>query len=261
MRFCSTPCGTGGDGSGTFNISTAAALVIAAAGVPVAKHGNRRVTSSTGSADVLRSLGVRVDAPREVVQQCLVELGICFCYAPALHPAMKHVAQVRQKLGVRTLFNLIGPLCNPAGATHQVMGTGTRASQERLAASLKELGIVRAAVLYGDDGMDEVTLSAATHVIELAPNQQRIHQWTFTDFGLPAIDKQALHVSDPDASATVLRDIFAGAHGAPRDIVVAMPQPDYGSPDVIQMFMKRLGRLRQRSIQGESNGCWHDSPN
>ena len=132
-------CGTGGDGSGTFNISTAAALVAAAAGVPVAKHGNRSITSRSGSADVLASLGVNIEAPVATVERCLDELGICFCFAPQLHTAMKHVAPVRKKLGVPTIFNLLGPLCNPAGAPFQVLGVGKPELHERLAAVLARL--------------------------------------------------------------------------------------------------------------------------
>ena len=157
-------CGTGGDRSGTFNISTAAALVTAAAGVPVAKHGNRGITSRSGSADVLAALGVNIEAPVAVVERCLDELGICFCFAPQLHPSMKHVAAVRRQLGVPTIFNILGPLCNPAAAPFQLLGVGRPPLRPLLAAALARLGTQRAAVVSGADGLDEVTLAAATHV-------------------------------------------------------------------------------------------------
>ena len=158
-------CGTGGDGSGTFNISTAAAIVTAACGMPTAKHGNRKITSATGSADVLAVLGVGVEADRTCVERCLDEIGLCFCYAPLLHPAMKHVGQVRRQLGVPTLFNYLGPLCNPAGASFQVLGTGREDLQAKLAATLVQLPIQAAIVVRGADGMDEVSLSAETSVM------------------------------------------------------------------------------------------------
>ncbi|MGN6135250.1 MAG: anthranilate phosphoribosyltransferase, partial [Aureliella sp.] len=160
-------CGTGGDGSQTFNISTAAAIVIAAAGVPVAKHGNRRVTSSTGSADVLAELGINLDAPPAVVERCLNELKLCFCFAQRFHPAMKHVAEVRRSLTGPTIFNRLGPLCNPAGANRQVLGVGGHELQLKLAAALERLGTDRSLVVRGEDGVDEVTLEGATVVLEV----------------------------------------------------------------------------------------------
>ena len=147
-------CGTGGDGAGTFNISTAAALVTAAAGVPVAKHGNRKISSRTGSADVLAALGVNIEAPVRLVERCLDELGIGFCFAPQLHPAMKHVAAVRRKLAVPTIFNLLGPLANPAGAGFQLLGVGRPELRSLLAAALAKLGTRRAIVVCGADGLD-----------------------------------------------------------------------------------------------------------
>ena len=155
-------CGTGGDGSGTFNISTAAALVTAAAGVPVAKHGNRGITSRSGSADALAALGVNVDADVACVEECLDELGICFCYAPLLHGAMRHVAAIRKQLAVPTIFNLLGPLANPARATRQLLGVSKPQLQPLLAEALAMLGTQRVLVVHGSDGLDEVTLSGTT---------------------------------------------------------------------------------------------------
>ena len=160
-------CGTGGDGSKTFNISTAAAIVSAAAGVPVAKHGNRGMTSRSGSADVLVALGVNVEADVARVEECLDKLGICFCFAPLLHTAMKHVATVRKELGTPTIFNILGPLVNPASAPFQLLGVGRAELQPLLADALLLLGIRRALVVHGADGLDEVTLGGATDVVEL----------------------------------------------------------------------------------------------
>jgi anthranilate phosphoribosyltransferase len=179
MRACMTPirtrhpwvldtCGTGGDGSGTFNISTAAALVIAATGVPVAKHGNRGITSRSGSADVLAALGVNIQADLQCVERCLDELGICFCFAPLLHRAMRHVAEVRKQLPHPTIFNILGPLVNPAGACFQLLGVGRPELQPLMAEALALLGTRRSLVVRGADGLDEVTLTERTSVIETA---------------------------------------------------------------------------------------------
>jgi anthranilate phosphoribosyltransferase len=214
-------CGTGGDGSGTFNISTAAALVTAAAGVPVAKHGNRSITSRSGSADVLAALGVGIEADVRCVETCLDELGIGFCFAPLLHRAMQHVATVRKRLAVPTIFNLLGPLANPAGAPLQLLGVGKRHLQPLLGEALALLGTQRALVIHGDDGLDEVTLAAATLVWEAGPDGPRQYRWTPADFGLPSAGLQAMQVAGPAESAVLIREILAGHPGPPRDIVVA----------------------------------------
>jgi anthranilate phosphoribosyltransferase len=214
-------CGTGGDGAKTFNISTAAAIVAAAAGTNVAKHGNRKITSATGSADVLAELGIKVDAPRSVVERCLNEIGIGFCFAPMLHPAMKHVAQVRRSLGVPTLFNYLGPLCNPAGAEYQLLGVGRADLQEKIAASLAQLKIKSALVVRGLDGMDEITLGAPTQVFHVKDGAFRQFEWTHNDFGLEPIDLVDLKVETPAESAQMIRSIFSGQAGAPRDMVLA----------------------------------------
>ena len=176
-------CGTGGDGSDTFNISTAAALVAAAAGVPVAKHGNRGVTSRSGSADVLAALGVNIEADVGRVEACLDELGICFCFAPLLHAAMKHVAAVRKKLGMPTIFNILGPLVNPAGAVPAARRRPAEL-QPLLAEALLLLGTRRALVVHGSDGLDEVTLAGETFVTEVRDGQLHEFVWTPADFGL-----------------------------------------------------------------------------
>lgn len=214
-------CGTGGDGTSTFNISTAAAIVVAAAGTPVAKHGNRKVTGRTGSADVLSALGVNVDAPLSAVEACLNELGLCFCFAPLWHPAMKQVAAVRRSLGTPTIFNILGPLANPAGAPYQLIGAGTSEVRTRLAAALALLGTTRAAVVHGEDGLDEVTLGGPTHATVVEEGVLREVVWRPDDFGLPIRHSAALAVADAHESAAVIRDVLAGQSGAARDVVLA----------------------------------------
>jgi anthranilate phosphoribosyltransferase len=232
---CPTPvadtCGTGGDGSGSFNVSTAAAIVVAAAGQPVAKHGNRAVSSRTGSADVLESLGVRIDGGAAVAARCLRELGFCFCMAPAHHPAMARVGPLRRSLGRPTVFNLVGPLCNPAGATVQVIGVGRASAREPLAEAARLLGARRAVVVSGHVGgqpdtagvFDEVSLFGPTDVIDVAVDSVRRCRWTPRDFGLdsqPAERAAELAVAGPQESAAAIRDVLAGAAGPRRDVVV-----------------------------------------
>lgn len=214
-------CGTGGVGSNLFNVSTTAAIVTAAAGVPVAKHGNRRVTSKSGSADVLTELGVNVQADVAVVEACLDELGLCFCFAPLLHSAMKHVAPVRQKLGGRTIFNLLGPLTNPAGAKFQLLGVGRGELRPLLAGALQRLGTERAAIVSGDDGLGEVTVAGPTDVVEVTPTGTREFIWKPEDFGITAISLDMARVDSPSASAALIRSVLDGALGAARELVVA----------------------------------------
>jgi anthranilate phosphoribosyltransferase len=213
-------CGTGGDASGTFNISTAAALVVAAAGVPVAKHGNRAVTSRTGSADALAALGVNVSASVQQVERCLEELGICFCFAPLMHPSMKQVAEVRKQLGFPTIFNLLGPLANPAGAFFQVVGVGRSELRPLVAEALQLLGTKRSLVVHGEDGLDEVTLAGPTRVTEVTAEGLRNFSWTPSDFGLKRTSLESLQVMGPEESARVIRGVLAAQEGAARDIVV-----------------------------------------
>ncbi len=213
-------CGTGGDRSGTFNISTAAALVVAATGVPVAKHGNRAASSKSGSANVLAELGVNIEASVETVADCINEIGIGFCFAPLLHPSMKHVAAVRKQLGVPTIFNLLGPLCNPAQAPFQLLGVGAPPLRAKLAGALQRLGIRRALVVSGDDGLDEVTLATTTSVTEVSGAELREWKWTPADFGLRPTDLDSIRVDGPEASAAMIRDVLAAQPGPARDIVV-----------------------------------------
>ncbi len=213
-------CGTGGGGSKPFNISTTAALVTAAAGVPVAKHGNRAITSRTGSADVLAALGVNISADVACVERCLNELGICFCFAPLLHLSMKRVSEVRKRLGVPTIFNLLGPLCNPAGAPFQLLGVGRSELLHVMAEALAKLGTQRAAVVSG--GVGEVSVVGKTHVIEVSGDGSLKHySWTAADFGLPAAKSlEPLFVENAEQSADVIRRVLAGEAGPARDMVV-----------------------------------------
>jgi len=214
-------CGTGGDGSGTFNISTAAALITAAAGLPVAKHGNRAITSKSGSADVLAELGVNVEADVARVEGALSKLGIAFCFAPLLHAAMKHVGPVRKQLGFPTIFNVLGPLANPAAAPFQLIGVAKAPLREKLAHALLRLGTRRAAVVWGANGMDEVSLSGPTHVSLASEGRVEELLWTPADFGLPTSPVTSLAASGPQASAAIIQQILKGEKGPPRDIVVA----------------------------------------
>lgn len=214
-------CGTGGDGWRTFNVSTAAAIVTAAAGVPVAKHGNRAVSSRSGSADVLAALGVNIEADVPAVERCLDQLGICFCYAPLLHPAMRQVSAIRKRLGVPTIFNLLGPLSNPAGAPFQLLGVGKPHLHELLAESLARLGTTRSLVVTGEGNFDEVTIAGATRVTEIAAGNLRRFTWRPADFGLTPSPLDALFVSGPEESAAMIHRVLAGERGGARDIVVA----------------------------------------
>ncbi|MDB4862646.1 anthranilate phosphoribosyltransferase [Pirellulaceae bacterium] len=213
-------CGTGGDGSGTFNISTAAALVAAGAGIAVAKHGNRKITSKTGSADVLVELGINIEAPIEVMQNALNEVGICFCFAPLFHPAMRHVGPVRKSIEVPTIFNLLGPLCNPARAPYQVLGVGKPALRSRLSQALSLLDIKKAYVVCGSDGLDEITLAGNTDVTEVTLGSTTDTQWQPSMFGLAPAKLTGMEANNPEESATKIRAILHGETGPGRDIVV-----------------------------------------
>jgi len=227
-------CGTGGGGSTTFNISTTAAIVAAAAGVPVAKHGNRSITSKSGSADVLAELGVNINATISQVESCLDELGLCFCFAPLMHPAMKHVAAVRKRLGIRTIFNILGPLANPAGASYQLLGAGRPELRPLLAGAMAKLGTRRSLIVSGEDGLGDVTLSGATFVTEVATagispdsaksidtvSTMREFVWQPEDFGVERQSLTTLAIETPAESAAVIRALLSGERGAPRDIVI-----------------------------------------
>ncbi len=213
-------CGTGGDALSTFNISTVAAFVTAGAGVRVAKHGNRSISSQCGSADVLEELGVRADVPAERVAAAIREIGIGFLFAPLLHPAMKHAQAARLELKMRTVFNLLGPLTNPAKADSQLIGAPSEEAAGLMAYALAGLGTGRAFVVHGFDGLDEVSTTGPTWVYEIRGESVSKHVWTPADFGIPISGIDELHSGSRAESAAIARDILGGQRGPRRDIVL-----------------------------------------
>ena len=214
-------CGTGGDGADTFNISTTASFVAAAAGVLIAKHGNRSVSSKSGSADVLQALGVNVDLTPEQAAKCLKEIGISFLFAQLYHQAMKHAIGARKELGFRTVFNVLGPLTNPAGATRQVIGTFHADLVDKMAHALAELGTEHSLVVHGEDGLDEITITGATKIAEVHGGRvQRVFTITPEEVGLTRAPLEALKGGDAVQNAAITREVLSGRPGAPRDIVV-----------------------------------------
>lgn len=212
-------CGTGGDASGTYNISTAASFAVAACGVPVAKHGNKALSSKSGSAEVLEKLGVKLDIGPEQIRRCIDEAGIGFMFAPAHHSAMKHVGPTRAELGTRTIFNLLGPLSNPAGAKFQVVGVFDDKWVEPLAHVLKNLGSTRVWVMHGSDGLDELTTTGPSRVAELKDGSISTFEVTPEEVGLPRASAADLKGGDPDENTAALRRLLDGESGAYRDIV------------------------------------------
>jgi anthranilate phosphoribosyltransferase len=235
MRWCAAPvfvdgverparmvdtCGTGGDGFDAFNISTAAAIVAAAAGAHVAKHGNRAASSRSGSADVLEALGVRIDVPLSRMGRAIRELGIGFLFAPAAHASTRHAVPARKQIGVRTVFNLLGPLTNPAGAQSQVLGVFSPDVIDLVAATLAELGVERAFVVHGAGGLDEISLAGETQVAEVRAGQIRRYMLAPEDFGVSRAPLEAIQGGTPAENASTIRSIFSGEAGPRRDIVV-----------------------------------------
>lgn len=213
-------CGTGGDSGGTFNISTVAAFAAAGSGVRVAKHGNRSLSGTCGSADILEALGVRIVSEPEQIARALDEAGIAFLFAPALHPAMKHAQPARIELKMRTVFNLLGPLTNPAGATRQLIGAPSADAAELMAGALAALGTEHAFVVHGSDGLDEVTTTAATIVFEVRQGRVRRFEWEPEEFGVARTTLDALRGGDRDHNCAIAHDILRGRPGPSRDIVL-----------------------------------------
>jgi anthranilate phosphoribosyltransferase len=240
-------CGTGGDGAHTFNISTTAALVVAGAGITVAKHGNRSISSKSGSADVLTALGVKIDLTPDRVADCIDEVGIGFLFAPLYHGAMKHCAGPRQEMGIRTLFNLLGPLTNPAGATHQVLGAYHAKLTEILARVLLELGSQHCFVIHGMDGLDEITLSDRTKVSEGKGGVVSSYFMAPEEFDLQRVARKEFAGGTPEDNACFTKDILQGRKGPKRDIVCLNAAPAM----VVGQKAKTLKegfRLAQRAI-------------
>jgi anthranilate phosphoribosyltransferase len=213
-------CGTGGDNAATFNISTAAAFVVAGAGAKVAKHGNRAMSSKCGSADVLEALGVKIDLTAEQVQRCLKEVGIGFMFAPSFHPAMKYAAGPRKEIGIRTVFNILGPLTNPAGAQAQVLGVADGALVEKMAKVLQLLGCYHALVVHSEDGLDELTVTGRSYISELKDDKLRRYAIAPEDVGLSRATLPDLKGGTAAENALLLRDVFSGTPGHGQDAVV-----------------------------------------
>ncbi|HEX8811644.1 MAG TPA: anthranilate phosphoribosyltransferase, partial [Terracidiphilus sp.] len=212
--------GTGGDASGTFNISTATALVTAGAGVRVAKHGNRSISSKCGSADVVEALGINIQLSPDQAARCLREVGICFLYAPNLHPAMKQVQGVRRELRMRTMFNLLGPLTNPARASGQVVGVYSLDLVEKLAEALSMLGLHRALVVHGLDGLDEITITGITRIAEARDGSVRSYEVDPEEFGMPRATLQEISGGDAAENAAIIRAVVGGEKSPRRDVVL-----------------------------------------
>jgi anthranilate phosphoribosyltransferase len=246
--------GTGGDSSGSYNISTCAAFIVAGAGVPVAKHGNRALSSRSGAADVLTALGVRIDVPPELISRCIAEARIGFMFAPAHHPAMRHVGPTRVELGTRTIFNLLGPLSNPAGVKRQMVGVFSRQWVEPLATVLRNLGSERAYVVHGSDGLDEITICGPTTVASLEAGEVRMFEIAPEDVGLKRAKPESLLGGDAEHNARALLAVLKGERGPFRDVAVL----NAAAALVVAGKAKDLGQgvgLAQKSIDsGEAEG-------
>jgi anthranilate phosphoribosyltransferase len=246
--------GTGGDSSGSYNISTCAAFIVAGAGVPVAKHGNRALSSRSGAADVLTALGVRIDVPPEHISRCIAEARIGFMFAPAHHPAMRHVGPTRVELGTRTIFNLLGPLSNPAGVKRQMVGVFSKQWVEPLATVLRNLGSERAYVVHGSDGLDEITICGPTTVASLEAGEVRLFEIAPEDVGLKRAKPESLLGGDADHNARALLAVLKGERGPFRDVAVL----NAAAALVVAGKAKDLGQgvvLAQKSLDsGEAEG-------
>jgi len=245
-------CGTGGDGMHTFNISTAAAFVAAGAGLKVAKHGNRAMSSRCGSADVLEALGVKIELSAEQVQRCLQKVGIGFMFAPSFHPAMKYAAAPRREIGIRTVFNILGPLTNPAGASAQVVGVADDALVERLALVLQSLGCQHALVVHGEDGLDEITITDKTLVCELKDDNINTYYISPEDFGLPRAGLDSLKGGTADENAALLRSILAGTPGPQRDVVLLNAAAVLLAGDAVETLKKGIDLAKEVIDEGKA---------
>jgi anthranilate phosphoribosyltransferase len=240
-------CGTGGDGSQTFNISTTAAFVAAGAGLKVAKHGNRAMSSQCGSADVLEALGVKIELSAEQVQRCLLEAGIGFMFAPSFHPAMKYAAIPRREIGIRTVFNILGPLTNPAGAKAQVLGVADDSLVEKMALALQYLGCNHALVVHGEDGLDEITTSGKTHVCEVKGNHIMNYTICPEKIGLVQSNADSLKGGSAKENAELLRSILSGAPGPQRDAVLMNTAAVLLAGDKVETLQRGV-ELAQKTI-------------
>lgn len=243
-------CGTGGDGADTFNISTVASLVVAAAGVRVAKHGNRAASSRCGSADLLEAWGVRIDLPSEAVARTIDELGIGFLYARSFHPAMRHVAPVRVQLGVRTVFNVLGPLSNPAGATHQVVGVSDTRLAPVMADALVRLGKTHALVFRGDDGLDELTTTSTSRMWEARDGQVTESSFDPASVGIERASLDDLRGGDVERNVAIADAVLGGEPGAPADIVALNAGAALYAADAVDAIATGVERAREVLASG-----------
>jgi anthranilate phosphoribosyltransferase len=245
-------CGTGGDGKRTFNISTTAAFVVAACGLRVAKHGNRAMSSQCGSADVLEALGVKIDLNPEQVQKCLEKVGIGFMLAPVFHPAMKYAAAPRKEVGIRTVFNILGPLTNPAGAGAQVLGVPEKGLTEKMASVLKMLDCQHALVVHGEDGLDEITITGKTFVSELKNSNIKNYEITPEEFGLSRAKPDSLKGSTAKDNADLLRNILSGKKGAQHDIVLMNAAAALVAGDKVATLAQGIALAREAIDNGKA---------
>jgi anthranilate phosphoribosyltransferase len=245
-------CGTGGDGSGTFNISTTSAFVAAATGLKIAKHGNRAASSQCGSADVLETLGVKIDLNAEQVQQCLQQIGICFMFAQSFHPALKYAAPTRREIGIRTVFNILGPLANPARARAQLLGVADRALLERMTLVLQNLGCTHALVVHGEDGLDEITITGKTFVCELKDAYINSYSVSPEDFGISRANLDTLKGGNARDNAELLHDILSGSTGPRRDIVLMNASAVLMAGDKIKTFRQGVEMAREAIDSGRA---------
>ena len=244
--------GTGGDRAGTFNISTTAAFVAAGAGLKVAKHGNRAASSQSGSADVLEALGVKIDLTAQQVEACLEEVGIGFMFAQVFHPAMKNTASTRREIGIPTVFNVLGPLTNPAGAQRQVLGVAREPLLEKMAGALKSLGLRHALVVHGEDGLDEITITGRTHVCELKDGLIRRYTICPEDFGLATAEAASIKGGCAADNAAILRRVLAGECGPQRDVVLLNAAAALMAGDKVASILEGVALARQVLDNGKA---------
>ena len=245
-------CGTGGDCKDTFNISTIVAFVVAGCGITVAKHGNRSVSSKCGSADLLESLGVNIAMNKEKIQECLEKVGISFLFAPNLHPAMKYAMPARREIGTRTIFNILGPLTNPANATHQILGVYDEGLIEPLAIVLKNLGLKHALVVHGLDGLDEITTTGESLVSELKDNNIKSYKILPEDFGIKKARLDELKGADIETNTNIARDILDGSLGPKRDIVLLNAACAIYTADKVKDIKQGLGLAKDSIDSGKA---------
>jgi anthranilate phosphoribosyltransferase len=248
-------CGTGGDAAGTFNISTATAFVVAGAGIQVAKHGNRSVSGICGSADVVEALGIRIDLPAESVARCIDEVGIGFLYAPLLHSAMRYVMLARREMRIRTVFNLLGPLCNPAGANAQVLGVYSEKLTDMMAQVLCELGARRALVVHGLDGLDEITISGETKICEVRDGEVKTYYVVPEDFGLERAPIEQIQGGDARRNAEIIREVLSDRGGVKKDVVLLNAAAGLVAGGKARSLREGIGLARDSISSGAALDC------